>query len=158
METKSNYFDHNNALIINKELYDFYYMIKGANLTAPKEWHNEQVWDEVRNPIVESLDNFREYFDKETRIAVIKRLIVVVLMRETLGFYGLSIADQETSVHDQMVHFKSEKIIPRWECKAVAEHDFITKILSNEFVMQQITLLMQYEVWNYEEATKLLPH
>lgn len=148
--------ENKNVLIINKEIYDFINTVKGANLTAPKEWRNEQVWKEISTTVSNVLAKITECYGKAERITITKRLITVVIMRNTLKFYGLSAVSEDVSVHDQFVHFNVEQITPSiWDCLAVIEHQFITNIICNEFVMQQITTMLQYEAWDFEKANHL---
>lgn len=148
--------ENKNVLIINKEIYNFVNTIKGANLTAPKEWRNEQVWKEISTTVSNVLTKIAECYGKDKRIEITKRIITVVIMRETFGFYGLSAVSEDVSVHDQFVNFNMEQIIPSvWDCLAVIEHQFITNIICNEFVMQQITTMLKYEAWNFEKANHL---
>ena len=149
--------ENKNILIVNDEIYNFVKTILGA---VNKEWnfHFAAKW-EIHDCIKEVLTKL----DELDRIKAIKQLILLILTRGLIYSYdleGINTA-HEGSVQIQWAKFDLEKDLrpaPKfWDCAGALYYELIKKILRNEYIMNQISALIDAELYMYENANHL-PH
>ena len=149
--------ENKNILIVNSEIYNFVKTILGA---VNKEWDfdNSAKW-EIHDCIREVLDALDEF----DRIKAIKQLILLVLTRDLIYDYdleGINTA-HNGSVQIQWFKFDVDKDLrpdPKfWDCPGALYCELIKKIIRSEYIMKQISALIDAELYMYENANHL-PH
>ena len=146
-----------NILIVNNEIYNFVKTILSA---VNKEWdfrYSEKL--EIHDCIKEVLAKL----DESERIKAIKQLLILILTRELIYDYDLEGINtvHNGSVQIQWFKFDIDKDLRPdlkfWDCPGALYCELIKKILRSEYIMQQISSLIDAELYMYEN-TNHLPH
>ena len=149
--------ENKNILIVNDEIYNFVKTILGA---VNKEW--DFMYSEKRE-IHDCIKEVLAKLDESERIKAIKQLLILILTRELIYDYdleGINTA-HNGSVQIQWFKFDIDKDLrpdPKfWDCPGALYCELIKKILRSEYIMQQISSLIDAELYMYEN-TNHLPH
>ena len=147
--------ENKNILIVNNEIYNFVKTILGA---VDKEWNFQYAakW-EIHDCIREVLATLEE----SERINAIKQLLILILTRELIYDYDLQGVNtaHNGSVQIQWFKFDIDKDLrpdPKfWDCPGALYCELIKKIIRSEYIMKQISALINAEIYMYENANHL---